>query len=88
MNSVLGLISPGNWELGQDQLAPVTAGSFTATAFPSAKASGIGGSRIYTSVLGTVELGVFQVGQVPPAGVLSGKGSFFGSAFPSCVATA
>lgn len=92
MNSVLGAIRLGTWELGQAQIAATTTGSFTATANPSVSISSVGGiKRPFTSVLGTIQLGIFQLGQVPAGSVTAqetlGKGSFLGSAFPSCVAS-
>jgi hypothetical protein len=92
-SSQLGTILPGAWQLGQVPANAVTTGSFTATAFPSCQASGVGGvQRPFTSVLGTIVPGLWQLGAVPAGSVTSGettgKGSFLGSAFPSCVATA
>jgi hypothetical protein len=90
-SSQLGTIQLGAWQLGAIGSSPNLTGSFTASAGPSVAVSGIGGiQRPFTSVLGTIVLGLWQLGQVPAGSVTSaetfGKGSFQGSAFPSCVA--
>lgn len=87
MNSLLGTIELGTWQLGQ-ATAVVTEGSFTASANPKASVTYEGGVvRPFTSVLGTILLGIFQVGQVPYGSVTeqetAGKGSFQGRAFPT-----
>lgn len=90
-SSQLGTIQLGAWQLGQVPAVPTFTGSFTASAYPTCAAAGVGGiKRPFTSVLGTIVLGLWQLGQVPYGSVTSqetfGKGSFLGSAFPSCVA--
>lgn len=91
MNSLLGAIQLGKWELGAVTVNLPTTGSFTAAANPSVALTTIGGvARPFTSVLGTIRLGLFELGEVPAGSVNGketfGKGSFLGSAFPDVVA--
>lgn len=87
MNSVLGSFQLGAWELGSVDVIAVTTGAFTGAANPSVALTPAGGiGLVFTAIAGTIQLGLFQLGQVPPGSVAAqetfGKGSFEGFAFP------
>jgi hypothetical protein len=61
--------------------------SFDLKADPVAKASGTGGvARAFSSVLGSIQLGAFQLGQVPSPVFISGVGAFSGRFHPTAKA--
>lgn len=91
MNSILGTIELGAWELGQVQALGITSGAFLCTADPRVTLTAAGGQQPFdTSVLGSIRLGYFQLGAVPfgslTAQETTGKGSFQGKAFPDVIA--
>lgn len=87
MNSLLGSIQLGIWELGAVEPISTSSGAFTCTPFPDVKVRGIGAvGQAFSSVLGTIVLGQFQLGQVPADSVtdreVTGRGSFRCRPFP------
>lgn len=87
MNSLLGTIQLGIWELGSVRAFSVTTGSATFSANPSVGLTTLGGTpRVFTAVAGTIRLGIFELGQVPAGSVtakeVSGKGTFQCFSFP------
>jgi hypothetical protein len=82
MNSVLGTIQLGMWELGA--LRP---GSATATCLGAAKPSSItitkgGVQSQFSAVLGTIQLGYFELGAVPQLNFKAGQHTAYGAADP------
>ncbi len=85
MNSFLGFLQFGIWELGQNGSQAIR-GSFVAQAKPTVGLKTTGGvGRHFTSVLGRIQLGTWQLGQANPTAISAG--AFVVKANPGAVAT-